>query len=44
MSAYSEKIEREKQKGLYKVADFDGGKEVTHTIDQLMENVTMFDR
>jgi hypothetical protein len=44
MSNYSEKIEREKQKGLYKVADLEGGKEVTHIIDRLMEDVTMFDR
>ena len=44
MSNYSEKIEREKQKGLYKVADFEGGKEVTHIIDRLLQDVTMFDR
>jgi len=44
MSAYSDKIEREKQKGLFKVADFDGGKEITLTIEQLLEDMVMFER
>jgi hypothetical protein len=44
MSSYSDKIEREKQKGLYRVSDFDGNKEVTHTIDCLHEDVLMFER
>jgi hypothetical protein len=44
MSNYSEKIEREKQKGLYKVSDFEGGREVTHIMDQLLEDMMLFDR
>jgi hypothetical protein len=44
MSAYSEKIKRMRETGLYKVADFEGGKEVTHTIDRLLEDQVMFER
>ena len=44
MSAYSEKITRAKQQGLYKVADLEGGKEVTHTISHLLEDAIKFDR
>src|SRR5262249_29738591 len=43
MSAYSEKIARAKQQGLYKVADL-LGKEVTHTISHLLEDAVMFNR
>jgi hypothetical protein len=43
MSAYSDKIKREKEKGLYKNSDLDG-KEATHTIDRLLQDITMFDK
>ena len=44
MSAYSDKIKGMRETGLYRVADFDGGKEVTHVIDELIQDVEMFDR
>jgi len=44
MSNFSEKITRQKQQGLYKVADLEGGKEVTHTISHLLEDYVKFDR
>jgi hypothetical protein len=48
MSQYSEKIARQKDSGLYRVSDFqngsDGSREITHTIDYLMEDVQMFER
>jgi hypothetical protein len=42
MSAFSERIRDQKNKGMYKVADLEGGKEVTHTISHLLEEVEMF--
>jgi hypothetical protein len=42
MSAFSERIRDQKNKGFYKVADLEGGKEVTHTISHLDEAVEMF--
>jgi hypothetical protein len=42
MSAFSERIRDQKNKGFYKVADLEGGKEVTHTISHLDEEVQMF--
>jgi hypothetical protein len=42
MSAFSERIRDQKNKGFYKVADLEGGKEVTHTISHLDEAVQMF--
>jgi hypothetical protein len=42
MSAFSERIRDQKNKGFYKVADLEGGKEVTHTIAHLDEAVEMF--
>jgi hypothetical protein len=42
MSAFSDRIRDLKNKGFYKVADFEGGKEVTHTIAHLDEEVEMF--
>jgi hypothetical protein len=42
MSAFSERIRDQKNKGFYKVADLEGGKEVTHTIAYLDEAVPMF--
>jgi hypothetical protein len=44
MSAFSERIRDQKNKGFYKVADLEGGKEVTHIIDHLLEAVQMFDK
>jgi hypothetical protein len=47
MSAYSEKIARQKQTGLYRVSDFQNNginREITHEIAFLAENVEMFDR
>jgi hypothetical protein len=44
MSAYSERIRSQANKGFYKVADLDGGKEVTHVISHLDEEVEMFDK
>jgi hypothetical protein len=44
MSAFSERIRDQKNKGFYKVADFESGREVTHTIDHLAEEVEMFGR
>jgi hypothetical protein len=43
MSAFSERIKSQK-KGFYKVADLDGGKEITLTISHLLESVTMFNK
>jgi hypothetical protein len=43
MSAYSEKIRRAKEQGLYKVADL-LNREVTHTISHLLEDCVKFDR
>jgi hypothetical protein len=40
MSAFSERI-RDQKKGLYKAADLEG-KELTHIIDHLLEQVEMF--
>jgi hypothetical protein len=42
MSAFSERVRDQKNKGFYKVADLEGGKEVTHTIAYLDEAVEMF--
>jgi hypothetical protein len=42
MSKFSERIRDQKNQGLYKVADLEGGKEVTHTIAFLDEQVEMF--
>src|SRR5262249_47455537 len=42
MSAFSDRIRDQKNKGMYKVADLEGGKELTHTIDYLDEEVQMF--
>jgi hypothetical protein len=44
MSAFSERIRDQKDRGFYKVADLEGGKEVTHTIDYLDEEVEMFNK
>ena len=41
MSAFSDRI-RSQTKGLYKVADLEGGKEITHTISHLDEQMEMF--
>jgi hypothetical protein len=43
MSAFSERI-RSQTKGFYKVADFEGGKEITHTISHLDEEMEMFNK
>jgi hypothetical protein len=42
MSAFSDRIRDQKNKGLYKVADLEGGKELTHIISHLLEGVEMF--
>ena len=42
MSAFRDRIRDQKNKGLYKVADLEGGKEVTHVISHLLEEVEMF--
>jgi hypothetical protein len=42
MSAFSDRIRDQKNQGLYKVADLEGGKELTHTISHLDEAVKMF--
>jgi hypothetical protein len=42
MSAFSDRVRNQKNKGFYKVADLEGGKEVTHTISYLDEAVEMF--
>jgi hypothetical protein len=42
MSAFSDRIRDQKNKGLYKVADLEGGKTVTHTISYLDEEVELF--
>ena len=42
MSAFSERIRDQKNKGMYKVADLEDGKEVTHIISHLLEEVEMF--
>ena len=42
MSAFSERIRDQKNKGFYKVADLEGGKEITHVIAYLDEEVEMF--
>jgi hypothetical protein len=48
MSVYSDKIAQQKQqqkdRGLYKLDDFVGGKEFTHTISSLWEDQVMFER
>src|SRR5262249_21147313 len=41
MSAFSERI-RNSTKGFYKVADFSGGREITHTISHLDEEMEVF--
>jgi hypothetical protein len=43
MSAYSEKIAKQKETGFYRVADFETVREVTHTIAYLLEDVPLFD-
>ena len=43
MSAFSERIRREKEKSFFKVADFEGGKKLTLTIHELQEEVRKFD-
>ena len=43
MSAFSERI-RSQSKGFYKVADFEDGREVTHTISHLDEAMEMFNK
>jgi hypothetical protein len=42
MSAFSDRIRDQKNKGMYKVADLEGGKELTHVISHLLEEVEMF--
>jgi len=42
MSAFSDRIRDQKNKGMYKVADLEGGKELTHIISYLLEEVEMF--
>jgi len=44
MGTYRAKLDRMKETGFYKVADFEEGREDTHIIDHLMQDVTMFDR
>jgi hypothetical protein len=44
MSAFSERIRDQKSQGFYKVADLEGGKELTHTISHLDEAVKMFNK
>ena len=48
MSEFSEKIQRQreqaKQSGPYKVADFEGGKTVTHEIAYLVQNQMVFEK
>jgi hypothetical protein len=41
MSAFSDRI-RSQRKGFFKIADFENGKEVTHTISHLDEEMAMF--
>ena len=41
MSAFSDRV-RSQKKGMFKVADFDGGKELTLTISRLDEEVEIF--
>jgi hypothetical protein len=41
MSAFSDRI-RDQKKGFYKAAEFEGGKELTHIIDHLLDGVEMF--
>jgi hypothetical protein len=43
MSAFSERV-RSQKKGFFKVADLEGGKEITLTIKYLDEEVAMFDK
>jgi hypothetical protein len=43
MSAFSERT-RSNKTGLYKVADLEGGKEITHTISHLDEEMEMFNK
>jgi hypothetical protein len=42
--SYRDKLDKMKQRGLYRVSDFEEGQEVTHIIDHLMQDVKMFDR
>jgi hypothetical protein len=42
MSAFSDRIRSQKSKGFYKVADLEGGKQITHTISHLLEEMEMF--
>jgi hypothetical protein len=44
MSAFSERVRSQRDKGLFKVADFDGNKELTLTVDHLDEQILMFDK
>ena len=43
MSAFSEKIAKPKT-GLYRVADFEDNKEITHVISHLLEDQPMFEK
>jgi hypothetical protein len=42
MSAFSERVRDQKNRGLYKATEFPDGREVTHTISHLDEEVEMF--
>jgi hypothetical protein len=42
MSAFSKRINDQKNRGFYRTADLEGGKEITHVIDHLLEEVEMF--
>src|SRR5262249_45630701 len=44
MSAFSERVRAQRDKGLFKVADFPDGKEMTLTISHLLEEVVMFEK
>jgi hypothetical protein len=42
MSAFSDRVRDQKNKGFYKAADLEGGKELTHIISHILEEVEMF--
>ena len=42
MSAYSDKIAKQKQQGFFRTADVENG-EITHTIAYLLEDMVVFD-
>jgi hypothetical protein len=44
MSAFSDRVRSQREKGLYKVADFKVGEEQTFTIDHLDEEMEMFNK